>query len=174
MYLSCHYVDAILYVGVAFVDRFQKTFFKRRSVPGPLQHRYEAPSRPCLLQTIDAQVIWRSTTLLYFSRAIPITTPVCEADFVSFSYCGSSFKRHQCIQSRQAFYRQAMSSFKAKQRKWLREASMRRLSQIVKDKTELIDSAQKLRMNVATIEGLEESGLSKQSIQHLENWVEGM
>jgi hypothetical protein len=67
-----------------------------------------------------------------------------------------------------------MSSFKAKQRKWLREASMRRLSQIVKDKTELIDSAQKLRMNVATIEGLEESGLSKQSIQHLENWVEGM
>eukprot|EP01033_Poteriospumella_lacustris_P002992 gene2992-2192_t len=67
-----------------------------------------------------------------------------------------------------------MSSFKAKQRKWLREASMRRLSQIVKDKTELIDSAQKLRMNVATIEGLEESGLSKQSIQHLENWVEGV
>lgn len=51
---------------------------------------------------------------------------------------------------------------------------MRRLSQIVKDKTELIDSAQKLRMNITTIDGLEESGLSKQSIQHLENWVEGM
>lgn len=66
-----------------------------------------------------------------------------------------------------------MSSFKAKQRKWLREASMRRLSQIVKDKTELIDSAQKLRINITSIDGLEESGLSKPSIQHLENWVEG-
>lgn len=50
---------------------------------------------------------------------------------------------------------------------------MRRLSQLVKDKTELIDSAQKLRININSIDGLEESGLNKHLIQHLENWVEG-
>jgi hypothetical protein len=50
---------------------------------------------------------------------------------------------------------------------------MRRLSQLVKDKTELIDSAQKLRIGINNVEGLETSGLSKQMIQHLENWVDG-
>lgn len=66
-----------------------------------------------------------------------------------------------------------MSSNSARQRKWLREASMRRLSQLVKDKTEMIDSAQKLRINISSVDGLEASGLNKQMIQHLENWVEG-
>jgi curved DNA-binding protein CbpA len=51
---------------------------------------------------------------------------------------------------------------------------MRRLSQLVKDKTELIDSAQKLRIGINNVEGLETSGLSKQMIQHLENWVDGV
>lgn len=58
-------------------------------------------------------------------------------------------------------------------RKWLREASMKRLSLLVKDKTELIDSAQKLRMTVLSLDGLEESGLSSALISHLQNWVDG-
>lgn len=66
-----------------------------------------------------------------------------------------------------------MSSREMRRRKWLREASMRRLSQLVKDKTELIDSAQKLKINISSVEGLEGSGLSKITIQHLESWVEG-
>ncbi len=62
---------------------------------------------------------------------------------------------------------------KQQQRKWLREASMRRLSQLVKDKTEVIGSAQKLKLSLTSIEGLETSGLSGVMIKHLQNWVDG-
>lgn len=50
---------------------------------------------------------------------------------------------------------------------------MRRLSSLVKDKTELIGSAQKLKLMLSNVEGLEESGLTKKEIEHLTNWVEG-
>lgn len=58
-------------------------------------------------------------------------------------------------------------------RRWLREASMRRLSTLVKDKTELIDSAQRLRINLSGTDGLEKSGLNPKAIEHLELWVDG-
>jgi hypothetical protein len=61
----------------------------------------------------------------------------------------------------------------SKQRKWLREASMRRLSQLVKDKTVVIGSAQTLKLSLSNIDALETSGLSPIMITHLKNWVDG-
>jgi hypothetical protein len=61
------------------------------------------------------------------------------------------------------------------QRKWLREASMRRLSSLVKNKTETIDSATKLQLNIDKLEdGLEESGLNSFIISQLNDWVNGL
>lgn len=60
-------------------------------------------------------------------------------------------------------------------RKWLREASMRRLSSQVKNKTQTIDSASKLQLNIDKLEdGLEESGLNAFIIQQLNDWVNGL
>jgi hypothetical protein len=58
-------------------------------------------------------------------------------------------------------------------RKWIREASMRRLSQIVKDKTALLESAKKLRLNTMNVEDIVVSGLNPAAVQQLERWVEG-
>ena len=58
-------------------------------------------------------------------------------------------------------------------KKWLREASMRRLSLFVKNKTELIGNAAQLGMGVLHPDTLEKSGLSTVEIFHLEQWVAG-
>ena len=58
-------------------------------------------------------------------------------------------------------------------KKWLREASMRRLSLFVKNKTELIGNAAQLGMGVLHPDTLEKSGLSTVEIYHLEQWVAG-
>lgn len=61
-----------------------------------------------------------------------------------------------------------------KSRKWIREASMRRLSLLVKDKTASISAASKMRLTIETTDGLEESGLSPIMKDHLKLWVEGV
>ena len=58
-------------------------------------------------------------------------------------------------------------------KKWLREASMRRLSLFVKNKTELIGNASQLGVGVLHTDNLEKSGLSTSEIYHLEQWVSG-
>lgn len=61
----------------------------------------------------------------------------------------------------------------AQGKKWLREASMRRLSQTFRNKTELIGNAAQLGMGVMHPDNLEKSGLSSVEIFHLEQWVAG-
>lgn len=61
----------------------------------------------------------------------------------------------------------------AQGKKWLREASMRRLSQTFRNKTELIGNAAQLGMGVMHPDNLEKSGLSPVEIFHLEQWVAG-
>jgi hypothetical protein len=58
-------------------------------------------------------------------------------------------------------------------KKWLREASMRRLSLFVKNKTEMIGNAAQLGVGVLYPEKLEKSGLSPIETHHLEQWVSG-
>ncbi len=58
-------------------------------------------------------------------------------------------------------------------RKWLREASLRRLSLLVKDKTEIVDNVLSLQVNLGSVDGLEDSGLSPVVKQHLHRWVDG-
>lgn len=59
-------------------------------------------------------------------------------------------------------------------KKWLREASMQRLSLLVKNKTELIGNAAQLGLGVSSTDNLERSGLSAAEIYHLEQWVLGL
>mmetsp|Transcript_19496 Transcript_19496/g.33093 ORF Transcript_19496/g.33093 Transcript_19496/m.33093 type:complete len:234 (+) Transcript_19496:1-702(+) len=59
-------------------------------------------------------------------------------------------------------------------KKWLREASMRRLSLLVKNKTELIGNASQLGVGVLQPELIEKSGLSKTEVFHLKQWVAGV
>lgn len=56
---------------------------------------------------------------------------------------------------------------------WLRDASMRRLSLFVKNKTELIGNAAQLGLGVMYPDNLEKSGLTSTEIFHLEQWVSG-
>ena len=65
------------------------------------------------------------------------------------------------------------SSSKVQSKKWLREASMNRLSTFMKNKTELIGNASQLGMGVIAVDDLEKSGLSPNEIYHLEQWVAG-
>eukprot|EP00981_Chlorochromonas_danica_P003999 scaffold760_cov178-Ochromonas_danica.AAC.1 len=58
-------------------------------------------------------------------------------------------------------------------RKWLREASMRRLSHLVRNKTEIFDSAQKLKLSLTSFDHLEESGLHPFEVHQLHDWVQG-
>lgn len=58
-------------------------------------------------------------------------------------------------------------------RKWLREASFRRLSLLVKDKTEIVDNVLLLQVNLGNVDGLEDSGLTPVVKQHLHRWVDG-
>jgi hypothetical protein len=64
-------------------------------------------------------------------------------------------------------------SSSAQGKKWLREASMRRLSIFVKNKTEMIGNAAQLGVAVLYPDSLEKSGLSCAEIYHLEQWVQG-
>jgi hypothetical protein len=66
-----------------------------------------------------------------------------------------------------------MSDLKTASKKWLREASMQRLSTFMKNKTELIGSAAQLAVGAIVAEDLEKSGLSIGEIHHLEQWTEG-
>lgn len=58
-------------------------------------------------------------------------------------------------------------------KKWLREASMRRLSLFVKNKTEQIGNASQLGVGVIYPESIEKSGLTPEEINHIERWVTG-
>jgi hypothetical protein len=58
-------------------------------------------------------------------------------------------------------------------KKWLREASMRRLSGFVKNKNELIGNAAQLGVGVLHPESIEKSGLDGTEIFHLHQWVAG-
>lgn len=70
--------------------------------------------------------------------------------------------------------KQSNSSPKVQPKKWLREASMNRLSTFMKNKTELIGNASQLGMGVIAVDDLEKSGLSPTEIYHLEQWVAGV
>eukprot|EP00601_Ochromonadales_sp_CCMP2298_P000286 CAMPEP_0173173404 /NCGR_PEP_ID=MMETSP1141-20130122/2814_1 /TAXON_ID=483371 /ORGANISM="non described non described, Strain CCMP2298" /LENGTH=141 /DNA_ID=CAMNT_0014095485 /DNA_START=107 /DNA_END=529 /DNA_ORIENTATION=- len=59
-------------------------------------------------------------------------------------------------------------------KKWLREASMRRLSGFVKNKNELIGNAAQLGVGVLHPESIEKSGLDGTEIFHLQQWVAGI
>lgn len=59
------------------------------------------------------------------------------------------------------------------EKKWLREASLRRLSLFVQDRTEMIGSAAKLGISIVTPSKLEKSGLNSYEKFHLEQWVAG-
>ena len=58
-------------------------------------------------------------------------------------------------------------------KKWLRDASLRRLSLLMKDKTEIVDNVLSLQVNLASVEGLEDSGLESTIKVHLQRWVDG-
>lgn len=58
-------------------------------------------------------------------------------------------------------------------RKWLREASLQRISQQMKNKTETIVGANKLKLSLSSVSNLEPSGLSPFECGQLLIWVEG-
>lgn len=62
---------------------------------------------------------------------------------------------------------------KSMSKRWLRDASMRRLSLYIKNKTELIGNAAYLGVGIVLPEEVEKSGLSPIEIFHLERWVAG-
>lgn len=66
-----------------------------------------------------------------------------------------------------------MSSKCPADRRWLREASMRRLSSLMKHKTEIIDSKQKLKLSLTSVDNLEVSGLDSYEVGQLQSWVRG-
>jgi curved DNA-binding protein CbpA len=68
-----------------------------------------------------------------------------------------------------------MQAHRKDAKKWLREASMKRLSLLVKNKTETIESESKIKLNIDKLEdGLEESGLNSFIVQQLNDWINGL
>lgn len=58
-------------------------------------------------------------------------------------------------------------------KQWLRDASMKRLSLLVKNKTEIIGNAQKLRLAISNVDSLETSDLSVFEANQLKKWIQG-
>lgn len=57
---------------------------------------------------------------------------------------------------------------------WLREASMKRLSLLVKNKTEMIGNASQLGVDVdVQPHDIESSGLSETEVECIQQWVKG-